>query len=252
MTTSERPEPETEDAPLSRVDYIRRQVDLPRQHSKDGSANQDSLFYLANFARGEVSSPFYVTGAIRCSGTTPEQLTRIVELLPSVCADKATAETFVKRVECELLIPVRSLHVFPSPPVQPSPENDRQIEEFHTRLQIQARAQRKQAQEDEDLDKVIAELLGVGVVKLENEWGWKREDTAEYYSPTSSRAIAFELIERFRLDVSFLTDDVVVTFHVPGMDPSAFSVYRSSAGNSLPRAVAVAAYRKAMLERRVS
>jgi hypothetical protein len=158
---------------------------------------------------------------------------------------------FIEQVAERLSIQVRPLQPFPAPPRQPTEEDALRAKEFDRTMQAQARATREQAEEDEKLDRAIAELMGVVVVKNDDEWGWKREATGERYSPTSDSALAFELIEYFHLDIAFHTGDVAVTFHVARYDPDSYSVYASNYGGSLARAVTVAAYRKAFLERRV-
>jgi hypothetical protein len=251
MTQPETPQPELEDGAMAPIEYIRHASSLIRTPSIDGSVNRDSLLYLARFALGEATNLFHVSGAIRCSGSTTDQLARIVDLLASASTRSFVADAFVDGVEETLSISVRSIQQFPAPPREPTAEDAVHAREFDETMQAQARAHRKQAEEDETLDQAIAELQGVLVLKASHEWGWNREDTGERYSPSSDPALAFTLVEQYHLNIGFHAGDVVVTFHVSQYDHGSHCLYKSKCGGSLTRTVAIAAYRKALLERRV-
>jgi hypothetical protein len=233
------------------ISYLRAMSTTARQPSMDGVVNYDSLTFLAKFALGETSNLFHAVGAIRCSGATPQQLSNIIDLLEITTKEMISADDFPPLVEKRLGIRSATRQQFPAPSCELTEEERRRADESLQEQRARDQTFRQQAAADEQLDLAIAELLGVEVTKLEEAWGWARKDTGAEFSPVFDSAIALDLIERFRLDIRFAINNIVVTFFASRGSEEPHHIYASDHMRSLTRTVAEAAYRKATLESRL-
>jgi hypothetical protein len=237
--------PDSERREPNAMAYLRAVSTTARQSSIDGVVNYDSLRFLARFALGEASNLFHVVGAIRCSGATAQQLSAILDLLEAATKETISADDFPNLAERKLGIRTGAIQQFPAPEHEPTEEDRRRADESLQEQRARSQATQDQAAADERLNLAIAELLRVEVKKLKDAWGWAREDTGAEFSPVHDSAIAFDLVERFRLDIRFAMNDVVVTYFEGRSNDEARHVYASNHMGSLTRTVAVAAYQKA-------
>jgi len=97
-----------------RLDYLRRVAEMPIAPSSSGAVNHDSIVYLAKFVLGKVDNLFFVSGAIRCSGATDNQIRAIIEMLARLPPEVSDINSVLHRVTEELEIRVAPHRPFPS------------------------------------------------------------------------------------------------------------------------------------------
>lgn len=239
------PDSETsDDKRLSPVDHLRRLLPEMAQRPAAASVNRDSLVYLARYSKAEVNNPFWASGAMRRCGASGSQLREIVEFLAVFAHGHQSPESFPELAAQRFNLTVIATFPFPASPRARTIEDDRQEAEALERWRRESEVSRAIAEQDQIIDAHLARNASIEVRAIPNQWGWQRVDDGELFSPTSDPSLAFDLIHRFRLDISFMLNDVAVSYKDElGMRGTVFG---SNCAQSLTRAVATAAWRASL------
>lgn len=234
----------------TRLANLERMQNVDISLSDDASVNYDSILFLAKFACGVEVNLFLIIKAFQTTGASRDQIARIVKLLAEFATNSGKPEAFPSLVADSLNIVVTRRKQFPPAQAPISEEANLEFENFQRKRAEQAKLERARAEETQRLDKTAADLLGVAVVPIEDEWGWRRHDTGEFYSPTSDPAIAFELMQTFSLDITHRQSDTMVSFFVNSSYRMPLTFSTADHNGSLARTICIAAIQRSYLKNR--
>lgn len=192
-----------------RLTALDRCSHVHRPDSQNTVANLDSLNYILRFVYGSENNIGYVSGAFKTLGLGKE-LTRSIALniCQSVVAGQSQ-ESALKSVLEGTGVRCEKIQDFPSRS-KLSPEKQAAASATSlAKMQADAEVQRQKATATQELDRKVAQILGVDLEPIDGEWGWQRSGTGSRFEPTSDGAVAFGLISQLRLNIQHLPRDPV-------------------------------------------
>ena len=123
-------------------------------------------------------------------------------------------------------------------------------DEWLAEIDARREEQRKAREELEQMDKAIADILGVEVHPAEDVWGWIEVATGNPFSPTDDDALAFSLVQRFELSITFHETFVELSYRY-GRGRYGPLTTACQKGAALNKAICLAVMRKDELDRNI-